>query len=205
MMCGSRVMRIPACIWLCPEDRTRLEWLVADRNTSRKVVWRSRIVLLSAEGHGTMEIMRRTAIPKPTVWRWQARYLEAGVDGLLHDKSRPPGTPPLAPAVKALVLTKTMREMPSDATHWRVRSMARAVGISHNFFSTHSGQEPDTALWNGRSYSAVIMQQGEVPELITDETEMRFDIIATDRFQGLYDRIKEVDDALKECGIAGRI
>ena len=83
--------------------------------------------------------------------------------------------------------------------------MARAVGISHNFFSTHSGQEPDTALWNGRSYSAVIMQQGEVPELITDETEMRFDIIATDRFQGLYDRIKEVDDALKECGIAGRI
>ena len=50
-------MRIPACIWLCPEDRTRLEWLVADRNTSRKVVWRSRIVLLSAEGHGTCEIV----------------------------------------------------------------------------------------------------------------------------------------------------
>ena len=51
-----------------------------------------------------------------------------------------------------------------------------------NFFSTHSGQEPDTVLWNGRSYSALIMQQGEVPELITDEAEARFDIIATDRF-----------------------
>ena len=38
----------------------RLERLVADRNTSRKVVWRSRIVLLSAGGRGTMEIMRRT-------------------------------------------------------------------------------------------------------------------------------------------------
>ena len=124
-------MRIPACIWLCPEDRTRLERLVADRNTSRKVVWRSRIVLLSAEGHGTMEIMRRSGTSKPTVWRWQARYLEAGVDGLLRDKSRPPGTPPLAPAIKALVLTKTMRETPANATHWSVRSMARAVGISH--------------------------------------------------------------------------
>ena len=50
-----------------------------------------------------MEIMRRTGISKPTVWRWQARYLEAGVDGLLRDKSRPPGTPPLSAAIKTLV------------------------------------------------------------------------------------------------------
>ena len=109
----------------------RLERLIADRNTPRKVVWRSQIVLLSAAGCGTMEIMRRTGISKPTVWRWQARYLEAGVDGLLRDKSRPPGTPPLSAAIKTLVLTKTMRETPPDATHWSVRSMARAVGISH--------------------------------------------------------------------------
>ena len=81
----------------------RLERLIADRNTPRKVVWRSRIVLLSAAGCGTMEIMRRTGISKPTVWRWQARYLEAGVDGLLRDKSRPPGTPPLSAAIKTLV------------------------------------------------------------------------------------------------------
>ena len=57
--------------------------------------------------------------------------MEAGVDGLLRDKSRPPGTPPLSAAIKTLVLTKTMRETPPDATHWSVRSMARAVGISH--------------------------------------------------------------------------
>ncbi len=124
-------MRIPACIWLCSESRIRLERLVADRNTSRQVVWRSRIILLSAAGRGTMEIMRRTGISKPTVWRWQARYLEAGVDGLLRDKSRPPGRAPLSLAIKTLVLTKTMRETPPDATHWSVRSMARAVGISH--------------------------------------------------------------------------
>ena len=108
-----------------------MERLVADRNTSRKVVWRSRIVLLSAERHGTMAIMRRSGTSKPTVWRWQARYLEAGVDGLLRDKSRPPGRAPLDPAIKTLVLTKTMRETPPDATHWSVRSMARAVGTSH--------------------------------------------------------------------------
>ena len=74
-----------------------------------------------------------------------------------------------------------------------------------NFFSTHSGQEPDTVLWNGRAYSACIMQQGEVPELITDEAEGRFDVIATDRFQGLYDPIKGVADALKARGVTGKV
>jgi Xaa-Pro aminopeptidase len=74
-----------------------------------------------------------------------------------------------------------------------------------NFFSTHSGQEPDTELWSGRSYSAAIMKPGEVPELVTDEAEARFDVIATDRFHGLYDPIKGVADALKARGIRGRV
>src|SRR4051794_13033337 len=64
-----------------------------------------------------------------------------------------------------------------------------------NFYSTHSGQEPDTRLWNGRSYSAVILQQGQVPALVTDEAEARFDIIATHRFEGLYDPISGVAKA----------
>jgi Xaa-Pro aminopeptidase len=74
-----------------------------------------------------------------------------------------------------------------------------------NFFSTHSGQEPDTELWNGRAYSAVLLQPGQVPELITDEAEARFDIIATDRFHGLYDPIKGVADALKARGTQGKV
>ncbi|MDX1430135.1 MAG: M24 family metallopeptidase [Rhodothermales bacterium] len=49
------------------------------------------------------------------------------------------------------------------------------------------------------------MQQGEVPELITDEAEARFDIIATDRFQGLYDPIKGVADTLKARRIEGKV
>jgi Xaa-Pro aminopeptidase len=74
-----------------------------------------------------------------------------------------------------------------------------------NFFSTHSGQEPDTVLWNGRAYSAVIMQPGQVPELVTDEAEGRFDIIATDRFSGLYDPIKGVADAIRARKPKGKV
>ncbi len=74
-----------------------------------------------------------------------------------------------------------------------------------NFFSTHSGQEPDTALWNGRGYSAVIMQEGEKPELVTDEAEPRLDIIATDRFRGLYDPIEGVAEALRRRKVSGPV
>src|SRR3712207_6065815 len=56
--------------------------------------------------------------------------MEAGVAGLLRDKTRPPGKTPLAGLVVNQVLTKTATEVPADATHWSARAMARAVGIS---------------------------------------------------------------------------
>src|SRR5512134_2823551 len=80
-------------------DRVRLEAVVADRNSPQKYVWRARIVLLTADGHGTNEIMRRTAKSKTAVWRWQERFMQAGVDGLLRDKTRPSRILPLRPEV----------------------------------------------------------------------------------------------------------
>ena len=41
-------------------DRRRLTALARDRNAAQKHVWRAEIVLLSADGVGTNEIMRRT-------------------------------------------------------------------------------------------------------------------------------------------------
>ena len=54
------------------------------------------------------------------------------VDGLVRDKTRPPGRKPLPAALKAKVLAKTTRETPPDATHWSVRTMAKAFAISHS-------------------------------------------------------------------------
>ena len=56
-------------------DRRRLQALVADRNASQKHVWRAEIVLLTADGLGTNEIMRRTAKSKTCVWRWRCLRL----------------------------------------------------------------------------------------------------------------------------------
>jgi hypothetical protein len=63
--------------------------VVANRNSPQKHVWRSRIVLLTAEGPGTVDMMRRTGKSKTCVWRWQERFTAAGVDGLLRHKTRP--------------------------------------------------------------------------------------------------------------------
>jgi hypothetical protein len=60
-------MRTGISITLKPADRRRLKALARDRNTPHKHVWRAEIVLLSADGVGTNEIMRRTgkSWPRP--------------------------------------------------------------------------------------------------------------------------------------------
>jgi hypothetical protein len=42
-------------------------------------------VLLSADGLGTNAIMAATGKSKTCVWRWQERFMSAGVDGLLRE------------------------------------------------------------------------------------------------------------------------
>ena len=130
-MCHCRGMRRDdICLYLGPDDRLQLQALVTDRNTPRKLVWRAEIVLATVAGCGTFEIMRRARTSKPTVWRWQARYLDEGVAGLRRDKTRPSRVPPLPRETRLKVIAKTVQETPPNATHWSRSTMAEAVGIS---------------------------------------------------------------------------
>src|SRR3954471_4333119 len=81
-MLGSG-MRGNLGLFVCPADRERLAAIVADWNSLQKQAWRAQVVLLTADRVGTVAIMRQTGLGKPSVWRWQERYIEAGVDGLL--------------------------------------------------------------------------------------------------------------------------
>ena len=64
------------------------------------------------------------------MWRWQARYAEEGVEGLLRDKTRPPGKARLTTATVAKVLAPTCSEPPGETTHWTGRAMAKTMGVS---------------------------------------------------------------------------
>ena len=122
--------RFDICLCLGPADRAELQALLSNRNTPRKLGWRAGIVRATADGQGTVEIMRRTGMSKPTVWRWQERFLGEGVPGLRRDKTRPSRVPPLPRVVRLKVIAKTVRETPPNATHWSRATMAEAVGIS---------------------------------------------------------------------------
>ncbi len=118
------------CVIVDAEDRARLAAVAGDRRRPLKHVQRARIVLHSADRLPVLEVARRVDVSRPTVWRWQLRYTEEGVDGLLRDKTRPPGKPPLPAATVAKVLTLTCSEPPGETTHWTGRAMAETVGIS---------------------------------------------------------------------------
>ena len=61
-------MREGIIVEVSAADRARLEAMVADRNSPQKHVWRARIVLLTAAGHGTVAIMRQAGVSKVAVY-----------------------------------------------------------------------------------------------------------------------------------------
>ena len=118
------------CPLVTAADRARLEAIVADRNRAQKHVARARIILHSAERLTVAEVARRAGVGRPAVWRWQRRFAEAGVDGLLRDASRKPGKAPMPAAVVQRLIALTCAEPSGEATHWTGRAMARAMGVS---------------------------------------------------------------------------
>jgi hypothetical protein len=118
------------CILLGDEDRLRLAAIVGDRNRPQKHVQRARIVLLSADRLPVLAVARQGGASRPAVWRWQQRFAEQGVDGLLRDKTRKPGKKPLSAATVAKILALPCGKPPRQATHWTGRMVAEATGVS---------------------------------------------------------------------------
>jgi transposase len=118
--------------------------IISYRHSPRKLVWRAQIVLLSADGSGTNEIMRLTGKAKTCVWRWQERFMTEGVQGLFRDKTRPSRIAPLGQQVADRVVALTLTEPPGETTHWTGAAMARAAGISvssvHRIWRSHGLQ-----------------------------------------------------------------
>ena len=123
-------MRAGIIVKVTRADRHRLEAIVSDRSAPQKHVWRANIILATADGCGTAEIMRRSGKSKPVVWRWQARFMAEGVEGLTRDKTRKPGKPPLPTGTVQRVVDLALGPPPGETTHWTGRMLAKAAGVS---------------------------------------------------------------------------
>jgi transposase len=117
-------------VFVGAEDRQRLAAIVCDCSRPLKHVQRARIILRSAERLSVVDVAAAVGISRPAVWRWQVRYAEQGVEGLLRDKTRPPGKAPLSTAKVAEVLALSCSEPPGEVTHWTGRAVAKIAGVS---------------------------------------------------------------------------
>jgi transposase len=118
------------CPLISDTDRQRLAAILADRNRPEKHASRARVIVHSAERLAVAQVARRAGISRPAVWRWQRRFAEAGVDGLLRDQTRKPGKTRTPDTTVQRVVALTCGAPPGEATHWTGRMMAKAVGLS---------------------------------------------------------------------------
>ena len=95
-------MRTGIVVEVTAADRQQLAAIVADRNSPQKHVWRAQIVLLTADGCGTAEIMRRTAHSRNVALAGTPH--DRWVAGLMRDKTRPLRIPPLGAEVEVPIL-----------------------------------------------------------------------------------------------------
>ena len=124
-------MRVAKPILLSADDDRRLRDLSNRKRVEARVQLRARIVLLAAVGAADKDIADKLNTDRRVAARWRARFLEAGLDGLLKDATRP-GRPRTArePANVEEVVRLTLNETPAGATHWSTRTLAEHLGTN---------------------------------------------------------------------------
>ena len=95
------------CVVLSTVEREQLVAIAADRNRPRKHAERARLVLASADRRSAQWLAQSVGVSRPTVWRWQQRFAESGVEGVLRDKTRKPGKAPIAAETTARMVALT--------------------------------------------------------------------------------------------------
>jgi transposase/DNA-binding CsgD family transcriptional regulator len=111
-------------------QRKRLQHLAQSGRTPQKIALRSRIVLLAGEGRPNYAIAVQLKVSRPTVIHWRRRFATGGVNGLLKDAPRPGRNKRISPETIKQVVDATLHSTPPGETHWSVRSMAKAHGLS---------------------------------------------------------------------------
>jgi transposase len=119
-----------AALWMDANQETRLKFLAGSGKTPQKIALRARIVLLAAAGLANQAIAAQLGTSRPTVLLWRSRFRRSGVPGLMKDARRPGRKKAVAPEVIQRVVEATLHTTTPAATHWTVRTMARAQGLS---------------------------------------------------------------------------
>jgi transposase len=111
-------------------QREQLAAWVRSPTTPQRLVLRSKIILQAIAGVANQVIATTLGVARPTVLLWRARFAAEGPRALERDRPRGGGPPRLAAATVRQVVDATLHTKPPAATHWSVRTMAKAQGLS---------------------------------------------------------------------------
>ena len=120
---------MPAVIELTDEEERDLRQVLKMPSAPQEQAMRARIVLRAAEGASNTEIAREIGVSLPTVGLWRRNFSERRMDGL--ETAPRSGRPrEITDDEVQRVLAKTLEPPPDGTTHWSVRRLAVATGIS---------------------------------------------------------------------------
>ncbi|MCA1701348.1 MAG: IS630 family transposase [Actinobacteria bacterium] len=121
--------RSAVVIELSEADESALRAVVRAPSSSQQEALRARIVLRAAEGATNRQIAEETGASLPTVGLWRRSFAERGQAGLA-DRPRSGRPRTVDDDEVQRVLAKTLEPPPDGTTHWSVRRLAQATGLS---------------------------------------------------------------------------
>jgi transposase len=117
------------------KERAELQQLARQPGTRQSLATRCKVILLDEQGWTYAAIGDKLDMREQTVLKWRSRFLTDRLAGL-NDKPRPGVPRTITDETIAEVVRMTLEEKPPDATHWSLRSMAAASGISRSSVNT---------------------------------------------------------------------
>ena len=130
-------MRVAAEITLSKEEHRKLQTWASARSTSVRLRERARIVLMASAGMTNKAIAAELGTDANKVGRWRSRVAKEGMSSI--ENERPRGAnhggkdSDKQAELRSKVLEATTQSIPSDATHWSCRAMARHLDTTHSF------------------------------------------------------------------------
>lgn len=123
-------MRKAEALAMDVEQRRQLEAWAREKTAPARLVERARILLSLADGFGVRPTAAALGVTMNTVRRWRDRFVEWGCCGIEHDAPGRGRKPRIGSDCRAEIVRKTTQEAPEGATHWSLRGMAKASGVS---------------------------------------------------------------------------
>ena len=107
-----------------------LETLARSQTAPFRMVQRSRVLLLTADGVSNVQIAQLVGVTRQTVLSWRADFADRGLAEFARVRSGRGKKPVIPAATVAQIVEWTLHTKPEGETHWSCRTMAAHAGVS---------------------------------------------------------------------------